>query len=275
MKTVITEKIDGLEIISGFYHPIMDPAATRIQTESKMNKDPIMKEKSDLVADRDSIMKKIAPLIQALMSYDQKGEMDSPGAVKIIQKLQNLDAEMKIIIDKIHTLIPRITDRYKEVKEENTVYFEPKAGEYIIKDEEKTELMKKLGSIHGTKAAITRDGKEVPDYRGYKFWIKTDNDWNRGMVIKINKIPPSGHKAFNDITAEDRKEIMVQAELERLHKLTPEQREIEKQTKRIQALAIAAAKKSQMEVEENPDALKKSQTWLKDEQARIEARYNI
>ena len=92
--TIITEEIDGFQIVKGFYHAIVDPVATRKKTEKEIESDPLMEEKRQLAGKRDALLKKMAPKVQALIAHDKKGNIESPEAKKLIIDLNNMDRQV-------------------------------------------------------------------------------------------------------------------------------------------------------------------------------------
>jgi len=275
-RTVITEMIDGHQVIKGFDRPCIDPVETRKATEIAMETDPLMDQKEDLITQKEALFSQMAPLMEQLIEFYRKGELNppTPAAEQIQEDLSALDQQIGDLAVQINALIAQIEARYKVVKAENLVYFDPKPGEEIIAEEEFNTL-KAAKEALGDNQAICRDQTVIPDFRGLKYWVKEIDDWNYGVISKIGIEPPGNYKKISDLTEQDKTEIAEQLEEERILNMTAEAREAEKENKLTMLLLHANAKKEfECEAEDQPciDAV---QNWYNTEKAAIEAKYTV
>jgi len=272
-RTVIMQEIDGIEVIRGFDRPCVDPVETRKKTEAAIEADPIMEEKKNLADKRDKLLKKMAPKMQALIAHDKKGNIESPEAKKLIVELQTIDLEVGDLVIQIKDLIKRLKDRYSALKAENLVYFEPKIGEEVIEDDEYNDLMEAFKNM-GPNHRLKRDKKTVHDFRGLKYWIKENGEWNPREIKKLNEKPPAGWKKSEELTDQDKDEIRQQIEEERIYNLSPDARENEK-SKVIDRLKLTAQAKITFDAKEDQEKIDQVHAWLEEQKAIVEAKYNI
>ena len=86
-------------------------------------------------------------------------------------------------------------------------------------------------------------------------------------------MPPDA-KLREELTDEERDEIRHQGELERIARLTADQREKEKQNKIKETLAVAARIRSQYEIEGRENPLDDSKKWFTSEVEKINNLYS-
>jgi hypothetical protein len=90
---------------------------------------------------------------------------------------------------------------------------------------------------------LLSDGTIIPDYRGTEYWVKADK-WVKETIADMGISIPESGILDADLTQEQRVEIAAEQEEDRITKLTPEQREAEKQA-HIDTIKREAALKKQ------------------------------
>ena len=121
---------------------------------------------------------------------------------------------------------------------------------------------------------LCRDKKIIHDFRGLRYWIKNDGEWIKGIIKKLDEKPPSGYKKESELTIDDRNEIAKQLEIEQIYKMTPEQREAEKQRKLDQA-ALTAQARIQFFAKGDQTKIDEINQWFEDQKTAIESQYDI
>jgi hypothetical protein len=252
MKTVITKKIDGHEIITGFYRPIIDPVSTGQA--------------------RDEAMKTVEDAIQVVKNLEALTDRKKQ-IIKSMRQGKDIAAKMKEIAD----LDNRIGENSRKLDEisrrlfnENPIYFAPKSGEKIITDEEHEEIKKKLDALKENEK-LTADFKKIQDNRGVSYWIKKSGMWKSAEIDKIGKSLPRG--ARPQLSDVERQEVNEQLQKESIAKMEPSERDKHKQAELDNALALAALEKSKMEIQGDEKALEKSRQIFDSKRLEIEAKY--
>ena len=239
MKTLITEIIDGYEVIKGFDRPVVDPVETRKNTEIILNQSPLIEQ-----------------IDAALVEINAAG----PDA----ENIQTLLANFK-------QLLLELEAQKKAIFEANLVYFEPKGGEVLVEDTEAATLKAQFDDLEDQ--ALLRDGSVIHDKRNREYWQKGDV-WELKKIETLGENVPADGIADPDLTEIQRDEIAQEKEDARFAALTTEEKAAEKIQKLDQALAEAAFMKSKLEITNDPDALTTSQAWYNAKVQEIEDKYS-
>ena len=72
--------------------------------------------------------------------------------------------------------------------------------------------------------AITIDGESINDYRGLVYHCKTGDNWGKRTIVALGEFPGKTEIADGDLTVEQRGEIDLQVETERLDGLSDDDR---------------------------------------------------
>jgi len=279
MKTILTKKIDGYDIITGFGTPVIDPFATReivwpklfesAETKAIISKKTEIDELNKMLKD-DEKSEHLA-LMNGVLLNGNKLE---------IEKAKDDHKRHKIMIEeRIKELIP-LNNAYEEKRKalmiEHAVYFQPKAGEEIITDEKAAELSKKIMAL-GENEKLSAGGKTIPDYRGKVYFLKGSTGWTEQKIDMLGVVPEKGAILQSDLTPEQIGEISEQANKKRIEGLTLTDREAEKNGIIDSLAGQAADMRSKLEIQgvSPAKALTDSKKWYETEVKKVEAKYSI
>ncbi len=165
----------------------------------------------------------------------------------------------------------------KELIKENAIYFTPKKGEYIISDNDYKKLIEtKVNDYQKISIKILNNNKieieTISDYSKHIIWNKIKDRWNK-INVAINNNLPIGSIIDINLTDEQKKEIIEQAETDRISILSQNEKDIEKQKEIITLSYRAAGMRSALEIQEDPESLQKAQNWYKEEVLKVENKY--
>lgn len=272
MRTILTRKIDGYDIIIGFGVPVIDPIATRevvgpILFESGETKAIIAKNK-EIGGVRKLARSVIDSARVALKNGDQR-------------KVDDLNADYRRynrdIAEKLEELIPMkkaYEIRRRELMVTNAIYFEPKKGESVAADEEVSDINKKLVALDKDQK-LDAEGFIVPDYRGKTYHRKGSDGWSVQKIKTLGEIPESGSIEASKLTDDQRQDIALDADKKRIAGLKETDRIAEKNNV-IDSLATQAAlMRSKLEIQgaTASKALTDSKKWYEAEVVKTEAKY--
>lgn len=259
MKTVITEKIDGYDIIKGFGDPQIEPVETRKKVEEKMKVQPELKE----VERKAEEMKRLWKLRHeskdaAKIAYAAE---DIKNHAKFVYEVEMRDEQIKTLNLELVELLKKLEEKRQEIWKQNLEYFQPKKGEYFISDDEYKQLGKLAMDAKSKRGnLIDKNGNEVIDNRGVKY-IK------EGKVIEIKEL---GKKVDGPLISEVSPEEFQRM---RYSYTSLEDIEKEKQGKINSVMSYALQMRGELEIKGDSEALKKSQDLYKAEVEKIELEY--
>jgi phage gpG-like protein len=159
---------------------------------------------------------------------------------------------------------------------ENVVYSKPGPNAEWIEDDAAAALVA-LAKTCGEYEKLSADGTaKIPDYRGTEYWQNQGGKWKKIKIEKLGVALPAGTILDNDLTHDQRDEIAVQRENERIAALSPTEKDNEKQNRIKAALHGAAIKKQEADIEAEisgePSAFDAA-AWFQEQKAEIEAKY--
>ena len=266
MKTIITQTIDGIEIITAVSDAQIDPEKTIPKAVKAV-------EKTDTHRQIDALKKEITSYIQsaAQAMKHAKGAVSNPEKQRFSDEYRARMLQVKDVEDKIKPLAVTLKNEYRQAMTTEAVYFQPKPGEHIVPNGE--EIRVKLNEAIQAGKQLGRDLKQIDDYRGKVYHKKIDGKWMKQEVTKLGEKPLAGGILAGDLTPEQIAEISKQAETDRIKALKPVDREAEKMSVIDGLIAEASAMRGRLEITGDKDALKKAQDWYNAEVAKVEAVY--
>jgi hypothetical protein len=120
---------------------------------------------------------------------------------------------------------------------------------------------------------LLSNGELLNDNRGRVVWIKNDK-WKKRTLQLLTDIKETLEIWENELTDEQKNEIIIQVEAERIIGLTQEEKEAEKNIMIDNALKASVQMRNELEILGDPDALQKSQDWYNAEVVKIEEKYS-
>ncbi len=269
MKTIKTQEIDGYKIITNLYDAggLIDPEATKKIVFKEMEKETVWKDIDKLKSQMSTYAH------QALQAKrNMKDAKTKPEQKKFYDEFIKYQNEMKNLETDLKPLAVHLKEKFKEKMLEHAVYFNVKPNEEIITDEEGIEIKQAMIDATTEGKLLDRNLEKLSDLRGREYWVK-NKKWIKTVIIRIGENPPTGSIETKDLTIEQKQEITDQLEAERIASLTT----IEKTAELANAIQVlagrAAMMRSELEIQGDPDALKKSQDWYEAEKVIVEAKY--
>ena len=271
MKTIFHANIDGYEVALGIGEAfgLIDPVATAVKIAALL---PALDECKQLLALNAQInagrQEAGAEFFQAEQAR-QRGDAITQGRhnanyhVKLLA-LADLEKQLPALISAFEAARARITT-------ENAVYAHPPQGEDLIDDAQAQALAAKLSSRSPGKALLMT-GEYVTDLRGRDFYLPGP-PWRHMVIDKLGEELPAEALAPEALTDDQKAEIAIQEEADRIAKLSPEDRQAEADRVKAAALTAAAQTRSELEIAGDKDALGKSQAQYADALSAVNAKY--
>lgn len=283
MKTIITQTINGHEIIKGFSDPVIEPIETLKKVTSLLSQSAEIlaaKNKIKEVEARNKNINQTMKIIKGLYfvkDNPKSSDVDvKNAAAKIIIEKDKLEVEYDkriSLMAELKELQKNVATKRKEIFKSNVIYFDTKPSEKIIEDSEYLELFENFDNCPDN-YLLKRNGVEIVDLRGVKYYIN-DGAWIEKLIEKIGVELESSGKLFEDLTDEEKKEIADEIEVKRVLSLSAADKMLEKESI-IELLAVqGATMRSKLEIQGSTaaTALKNSKTWYDSEVLKIEAKY--
>ena len=264
MKTKITQNIDGYDIIIGIGEAQIDGVATMPIVETALRETA---EYKSVEAKKQELSVILNGAAQALKNArNSKTQSEKNGYVTEYQ--QALE-KSKVIESELKELIAPLQAKQQELILKHAVYFQPKQGESIITDDEADVIETAMVTATTNNKYLDINLKEICDNRGKTAWIKSGGKWSKREITKIgDELKPGEITEIND-------EIIAQLEAERIAGLTTAQKAEEK-ARVIQGLQHQAVQmRMGLEIQNDSDALKKSQDWYNAEVSKVEIKYGV
>ncbi len=158
---------------------------------------------------------------------------------------------------------------------EKVIYFEPKAGEELVSDDEAEQIRARLKALP-KKTLLTRDDNIIEDRRGDEYFEPTVSEgWTQKKVEKLGEVLPEDIIFKADLTEETGRLIAEDNEHARLNALTEEEKQAEFERIEKGILREAALKKQEFEIEgaTAKAALKQAREWKQTQIDELKTRY--
>jgi hypothetical protein len=292
MKTKITQNIDGYKIITGIGDAHIDAVATT----------PLAIEKLKTTEEYQAFESKkgeIIPIIkQAKTCYrnaknalDLKNKLEtdkskmSPENYQSLKNQYNLEYEkyslewqtlnlqIKQIESELSGLSKPLLEKQKSLIISEAVYLQPAPGEEIITDEEAEKISTAYAEAFDAGKLIDVDLKQIADYRGKVVYDMVSGMAKRRVIEKLGDKPGNTEILESDLTDAERADIFWINERFRISALSKSEKTAEK-TKILAGLATAAAaKKVELEIQGDNNAMKTTKSWYEAEALKIEELY--
>ncbi|MHC4229718.1 MAG: hypothetical protein ACYSW0_19975 [Planctomycetota bacterium] len=272
-------KIDGVEVVLGFGSPGIDPEATKKKVMAEL-------EGSVEFAEYRKTAMKVSKQIETVT----KRRAEAEGAIKRAGNGQGRHVLKKRKSEKIDTYqkCNKEIQRYHGILEQSLSALEAKKLELIDScvvllsgggyEQVGEDTYKTLFDAHKTlrpRQYVTRDGSVIDDLRGTKYLVKTDGMWVSVKISKFGEALPDGAKLQNQLTADDRTEIMDQAKARWIAGLDDGERQKLLAKELDEASMQAALRRSAFELSDHKDPTGAAKKWLQAQQAKIREVYNV
>lgn len=294
MYTMITKKIDGIEVILGLDTEKLDQIATNKKIKPLVENSSEYKAKSarlqrikertianeSLLKQGRTIANRVAlqkgKILNGLIDSDfTSGEKESIANYnsKIIDNNEVVKAVNLELVD----LNKNLKKKISEIQKKHGIYFNLKNDyENTISNEKYTEFSGKLKQIKSKKMFLCSDGKIIIDNRNKIFFALVDKVWIKKEIKKLGEDIDTGiFKLYEDLLPEEIEAMDIQFESDRLKDLTGKELKAEKDSMIENAMYKAVQEKSKLEILGDSKALKKSQDLYNSLVAEIEKKYNL
>ncbi len=266
-QTVITQSIDGIEVVKGFGKLAIDPFATKeVVAVSIQSTDEFkaVKEKQDA---RNEAAHKASQEHTKMKVAKNKSDKDK--AWRACETHRNMAASFE---SEIKERLPALKKKRQNLMIEQAVYFEPKAGEYMKTDVEISTLSDVLASVQGS-GFVDLDGNVLEDNRGAVYCVLKSGKWSITKIVTIGvKIPSSGI-LYGDLDADKKKAVDFQVETNAAAVMSAGEKAQAKQAAESKALLDAERLKGQLDIQSAPDALEQSQAWYESRMTELDLIY--
>jgi hypothetical protein len=219
MKTILTKKINGKNVVIGIGQALIDGPATKPIVEKAIKKTDEFKSFEKLMNESarycQEAQKSLIASKEAKKVKDVKNEKKHYDDYKVrIMQYQDLQKDVVPVARALKA-------KKKELIRELGIYFEPKQGEELLDNETAGVIRGEVIEARNKKNEIIIDvdenqkldfskRKEVINKIGQKYWIKLDDKWEERQIIDIDADVPDGGIIKKDLTAKQLKEIQEQ-----------------------------------------------------------------
>ena len=273
MKLLITREIDGFNVITKIEGAggLIDPEATRQRAVVELRKTDVHKE-IDRLKNQMSVY--VRQMIQAgRNAKDALKRKDNQSHRKFSDEYKLREGQTKEIEKELKPLARQYQAELKNQIRANAVYFIPKPGEEVIEDAEAATIKTKMEAAYAADSVLTRDMKQVCDYRGNIYYKKISGKWQGQEISRLGIEPAKGSVLAKNLSEADLTEITEQAEADRIAALKPDARQAEKEAIITGLANMANAMRGRLEIQGDSKALQKAQDWYNAEVAKAEAKY--
>jgi hypothetical protein len=292
MYTVITKEVDGLNIVLGIDTEKIDPIATakRIKTyleasneykAKKVRFDKIRglsESNNSLDIQGKNIIQRACNRLSKIPNDVRESDLTA-GETSSLNKYNNLKVRNNDEIKKITAEFPEVEKNLKlkktELIKKHGIYFNLK-NEYenTICDKDAKILKSKLKIISGQKKFVLIDGSIIDDLRSKTFYAKISGRWEKIEVKLLSDTVDTGiFCLMEDLTDDEKAEISVQFETDRIADLSAEDKETEKGMYLDSLINQAGAMRNKLEILSDPKALEKAKDFYNTEKVVIEEKY--
>lgn len=267
MKLIITQNIDGFEIITGIYNPSIDPVETSKKVSEKIKETDVYKH---IEMKKDEIKNKMVAASQARQSMNRS---------KVPEDQKKYHEEFILRIGQVNELQKDIENKLPELENERidlsiaeAVYFETKDNEHLKTFSESEGICIKMQAATDNGNLLDINENEVSDNRGIVYWEKSDK-WYKTEIEEIGvNIPPSGI-VEGDLSNQQKTEIFDQIETERVSGLDQRTKDYEKSIAIENAASQAGDMLKKLEIQNDPDPIGNARSWYNEQVVIIEDKY--
>jgi hypothetical protein len=158
---------------------------------------------------------------------------------------------------------------YRELFNENKIYFEPGANQKLMDAEEADALVQTKESLTEDKVVLI-DKRIIPNFAGKEYHKKNNNKWERKKIKRLGEMPDG--PLPEELTPEQQEEIRLQEDETRICCMAPEEKEKAIQGE-LDAYADEAARLERRNQIQGKafDAV----AWYKEKEAAVRQKYSV
>lgn len=291
MYTVFTKEIDGLTVVLGIDKERIDQMATMKKIKPLIESTKEFKAKKgrldkiqSLSTSNDSLNRQaktvlnraslrcgvpITELTDKSLTASETESINKYGVHRgnNNDEIKNIQEELPAVEEKLKTVVTGIMKK-------NAVYFNLKSdGENAIEETKALVLKKALSGLKKGEFLLA-DGTIQADFRNKTFYGKISGVWDKVECKLLSDTVDLGlYKLMEDLTDEERQEMAIQFEADRISGLSEEDKSAELQMVKDNLVSQAVAMRNKLEIQGDREALVKSQEWYKAELVIAEEKY--
>ena len=279
MKTILTTESNGLNIVTGFGIAAIDPEETK-------KKVAILLAKTQIGVDVESKSNEIRPIVIAgreclKKSHEFLLKGDKVKSDLSYQEFLDYGRQHKVKEVELGELLPDLEKERTKLFGTDAVYFKPKKGEFLVSAEKQDLILVEFKALTENECLSftqsetgTATTKKAPNFIGVEFWIKGTR-WELNKISMVDVTIPATGILPKDLTGIQIEEIELQANQDRIAKLTTEEKQADFD-KLVNLLAEqAVALESKLKIQKDPDPFGASQAWYESELAKANSLYSF
>lgn len=265
MHTIITKRIDGFDIVTGFGERSIEPIETKKIVAKEIKKTDEYKVVEGKQDQMKATLKLAAESGKKSKDAKNQAEKESHYAEKMVRLEQARGYE-----NEIKTMLPALKIKQKSLIVSLAVYFEPKAGEIAKTEAQVMSLWATIESIDGTDSLVSESGEIVEDNRGVIYCISGATVWTIEKIKVLGMSVPTGAILYDDLDAIQKKAVDLQIEINEASTLSAAEKILAKESADATALREAESLRSRLEIQGALDALEQSQVFYQARQAELD-----
>lgn len=278
MKTLRTKTIDDIEIITGIGKLSICGPSTRDNCKDKISELP---ESQKLVKKGNEGIE----LLRKARAEKKKAKAffkikEDSKAYQHSEKCKKFYGAADLCDDEMREIKKLIFPKQRDILRNNPHFHEPGRGllqklegekwpEYFARSQKLEQDLKLVGPNQKLKT----DGSIIPDFVGVKYSKKIGSEWGFGTIIKLGVEIPAGAIIDEDLTEDQKTEINIQNEKERVAGLSAEDKAIEKAGLISGVANQAQTMENELKFSKVADYVKKAQAFYDAEIIKINDKY--
>jgi hypothetical protein len=262
-QTVITQEVDGIEVIRGFGKLAIDPIETRKVAAIAIQLTTEYKSVAESQGARNESARKAGEEHTKMKSA--KNPQDKNKAWRAAETHRNMAISFE---GEIKERLPELKKKEKEIRLSQAVYFEPKLGEHAKSDAEIQALRGLIESVKGP-GYVDLDGNILEDNRGVIYCMNDASGWKIERIQTIGVKVPASAVLYSALDEFDKKDVDLQIEINLAAGMSAAEKITAKAAATERALANSESYHTRLKIagDTEEDAMPKSQAYF---QSRID-----
>lgn len=264
--------IDGLEIIRGFNGPGIDPEETKKRVAVELAKTSEWKAAEKIkVQVNDQVRNLLKSRSQLSTQLKMSGLRQTKHAIArnsvLCEKHKAVNVEIDKYKQQINAALAKVSDKAGQLFDTCSVSLQ--GGGYREVDQPTWDkLHAEFGGLK-PRQMLKADGSVIDDLRKLIYIHKIDGRWVDGRITKLGETVPPNGKPVNQLTDDDRREIMDQGKRDMIKEMEPSQRAKMLQGELDAAALQAAQLVTAYELQSRDAPREDARAWLTAEEKRI------
>jgi len=278
MAWIKTKSIDGVDVVVGFGAPGVDPEETKKRVARDL-------EKSDEWKAADKLQKQVDDQLSNLVKSQEsivnqlkisRGRRTKHGGAQrnaLHEKYKETTAEIERHKEQIADALDKVSKRAEELFRTRHVLL--RGGGYREVDQSVWDDLRAKYTAMGPRRKLLPSGTVIDDLRKSNYLYKTNGRWESGRIEKLSDKLPATGKLAEQLTDDDKLEIMIQGKRDTIAEMDPQQRSRMLKDELDSAALHAAQLVIAYELQGRDDPKDDAKEWLTAEEKRIKEIYNV